>query len=204
MREGGFRVYNAIMELRFEQNLNLGHFEQMEALEAACYGREYIAPAEEAYAWYRAHPHSVVALLMGDQVLGFANVLPVRQELFAAIVAGEFNDAGMTTSDILSLDGIRQEPFELFLSCIVVTPAWRGKGLARQLLREALRPYLCGGLACEHVVVDNVTDAGVRLSESLGFRFVCESDHGTKIYRHDFEGFVTVVVGEKGFLNAVS
>lgn len=181
------------MTLRIEHNLELEHFRQMEALEAACYSADFIAPADEAYAWYCAHPHSVVAAVESGRVAGFVNLLPVRPELFERTLAGAFNDAGMTAGDILSLDECAEGPFELFLSCVVVGEAHRGRGLARWLLARALEPYCSAGLSCTRVVTDNVTPEGVRFSECLGFRFACLSDHETRVYVHDVSGLANAL-----------
>ena len=172
------------MKLHVEHNLTFGHFEQMEALEAACYSAEYIAPAHEAFSWYESHPHSVLAACEDGRVVGFVNLLPVRPTLFARICDGSFNDAGMTADDILSLEECAKAPFELFLSCIAVDGKQRGTGLARTLVATALAPYLSPAFACEFVVTDNVTEDGERFSKRLGFKLVCDSDHGTKVYRH--------------------
>ena len=172
------------MSLYFEQNLALSHFEQMEALEAACYSRELITPAREAYEWYVHHPHSVVVLLEGQRVASFINLLPVAPALFEKILSGTFNDASMTWKDILSADMLAAEPFELFLSCIVVAPEFRGHGLANLLLSKAAKPYLNAirENRCQYVVTDNATPSGVSLSERLGFKFAENSDHHSKIY----------------------
>ena len=187
------------MGISFEHTLDFAHFEHMEELEAACYSREFITPASEAYEWYRQRPHSIVALLEEDRVIGFANLLPIETALFEQILAGSFNDAEMTWEDILPLPGEGLEPntsFELFLSCIVLAPEWQGRGLARTLLAKAAEPYSEAIQAgrCSRVVVDNVTADGARLSERLGFKFVCESDHCSKIYE----------IGAHTFLGALS
>lgn len=155
----------------------------MEALELACYSAEYITPAAEAFSWYQAHPHSVTVAWEGSSIVGFVNLLPVSREMFARIRAGEFNDSEMTAADILSLEECLAQPFELFLSCVVVDERYRGRGLARQLVGQALSRYVEGGMSCQHVVTDNVTLEGRRFSERLGFRLVCESDHGSRVYQ---------------------
>ena len=169
--------------VRIERSLTLEQFKQMEELELTCYSSDYITPAVESYNWYRCHPHSTLVACEGAEIVGFVNLLPVRRDLFELIQTGRFNDSNMTASDILPLDGCADRPIELFLSCIVVHERFRGSGLARSLAAMALAPYLEEGTSCRFVVTDNVTPDGVRFSECLGFEFVCESDHGSRIYQ---------------------
>ncbi|MBR3690694.1 MAG: hypothetical protein IKL97_06325 [Eggerthellaceae bacterium] len=72
--------------------------------------------------------------------------------------------------------------FALFLSCIAVDSQHRGNGLSRSLLREALASYDPITSDDTPVVTDNVTQAGSRYSERLGFCFVTTSDHESCIY----------------------
>lgn len=182
--------------VRIETGLTYGHFEQMEAIEARCYGSEFIAPASEAWEWYRRHPASVAAAVdaASGAVAGFANLFAVEKPVFDALRAGVFNDAELTAGQILPFPRAGEPPLRtMFLSCIAVDERWRGRGLAHFLLREAARPYEAVVASDARIVTDNVTPAGARLSERLGFGFAGFSDHGSRIYERDFEGFVAML-----------
>lgn len=186
-------------------------FEQMEALEARCYDPCFITPAAEAYAWYLRCPESTVALACAGRVVGLANLMPVDDEVFAALRAGTFNDAEMTAdqmltpAEVLARAGERpagggqpactDQPARahMFLSCIAVDEAWRGRGLARVLLREAAERYRPIEHLVDAIVTDNVTPDGERLSRRLGFAHVCASDHGSQVYARDYQGFVRLL-----------
>ena len=73
--------------LSLAQSLTLSDFHQMYAIERAYYDPRYITPPQEAFRWYQAYPLSTLAVKEGEMVAGFLNLFPVRQEVFAQILA---------------------------------------------------------------------------------------------------------------------
>jgi GNAT superfamily N-acetyltransferase len=178
--------------LQLAGELELRHFEQMEAIELAAYGAEFVAPAREAWEWHRALPSSTVALAAGDEVVGFVNLFPVRPEVFGALRAGRYNDAEMTAADLVDPRG-ETGALHMFLSCIAVGEGWRGRGVADRLLKEAVRAYAdvegrCAGVAC-----DTVTDGGARLARRYGLRPLGPSDHGSAVFAGSYQAFAAAV-----------
>lgn len=175
-------------------------FDAMARLEARFYGEEFITPAEESYAWYVRHLHSVVAARTpcGCGIAGFVNLFPVRPGVGEALLAGRFNDAGLVADDIVPLEGLRASGARgnkttMFLSCVVIDPKFRGRGLLRRLMGRAVevyRPYMA---SLGHVVADTVTPDGARLMERYGFMFQRPSDHGSRIYAQPFDVFANHV-----------
>lgn len=201
--------------LRVLDALDMGRFEEMERLEAGCYGPEFIAPAAEAYAWYLRLPDSTVALADGaGAVVGFVNMFPVTDGVYRALRAGTFNDADLRASDVVDVSGLAAGPgpgFEgapasgqqpgpegaptpgplhMFLSCIVVERAHRGGEVARALLREAVARYERIEGLVDEIVTDNVTPEGVRFSRRWGFAPVCASDHASQVFAQPYAAFV--------------
>lgn len=169
--------------------------EEMAALEAQCYDDEFITPVDESWEWYQRFPTSSVAAVddATGEIVGFVDLFPVEQPVFDALCAGRFNDADLTADQILPLPAAGAgEPLlsTMFLSCIVLAPQWRGRGLARRLLREAARAYEGYVAPDARIVTDNVTAAGERLSQRLGFELRCRSEHDSCIYERDYAGFV--------------
>ena len=203
---GGLRVLGA---------LDMGRFEEMERLEAGCYGPEFIAPAAEAYAWYLRLPDSTVALADGaGAVVGFVNMFPVTDGVYRALRAGTFNDADLRASDVVDVSGLAagpgpksegaptsgpqpgsegvptSGPLHMFLSCIVVERAHRGGEVARALLQEAVARYERIEGLVDEIVTDNVTPEGVRFSRRWGFAPVCASDHASQVFAQPYAAFV--------------
>ena len=165
--------------------LTLQHFRDMEALELQFYAAEFITPAEESWSWYDLHPHSTVAAEVDGKLAGFVNLFPVQPAIYEALRAGQFNDHFMELEHVAP---ITQQPLHMFLSCILVDRQFRKRGLTRQLLQAALRPY--AALPCVGVVTDNVTAEGCAFSERYGFTRLRASDHDSWIYEQNWESFV--------------
>lgn len=173
--------------LDYPAQLTPSHFAQMEALEKSCYDPAYIAPAEAAYAWYQAYPNSVTASFYRGEIAGFVNLFPVTGAVFSAILEGEFDDSALSPAHIF--DPASPGPVYLFFSCIAISPAFRGLGLAGALLNRSLARYEPFRDRVQAVVCDNVTAAGERLSQRLGMERIGPSRHGTAIYRGSYASF---------------
>lgn len=170
-------------------HLTEADFAAMAALEAACYGADYITPAAEAYAWYRRDARSTVAAVDASGALaGFVNLLAVRPEIHRALLLGAFNDSALT-ADGLAPPGAPGGPF---LSCIAVRPEWRGSGLSLALLRRAAAAYP-EWPPDALIAADNVTAAGERLSRRCGLTLRCVSDHGSRVYAGPWSAFCAAV-----------
>lgn len=168
-------------EYTIPATLSLQDFQQMEQLELSCYDESYITPYREAYHWYKKEPRSVLVLTHGSRIIGFVNLFPVEEELFLAILRGHCNDSLLKAEDIAADTPTAKY---LFLSCAVVDKAYRRQGLGKELIRRAAAQYAIAREAL--LITDNVTEAGCRLSESLGLLYQRDSDHGTKIYMGAF------------------
>lgn len=193
MREG-----DNPMALQLLDNLVLADFERMAELEARAYSSDFIAPAQEAYAWYLRYSYTVAVLAdaegegpvgAGRRIAGFINMFPVVDEVFEGLKAGVFNDAELTVDQIVDVDAPGDGPLHMFLSCIAVDEGYRGRGVAGALVRAAAVRYKDVAYRVDWVVTDNVTPGGERFSQNLGFEFVRKSNHGSAIYLQKYASF---------------
>ncbi|MEE0767965.1 MAG: GNAT family N-acetyltransferase, partial [Christensenellales bacterium] len=149
--------------LSLAQSLTLSDFHQMYAIERAYYDPRYITPPQEAFRWYQAYPLSTLAVKEGEMVAGFLNLFPVRQEVFAQILAGTFNDREMELCQLA-------DPFSgtgtlhMFLCCIARRLDYQGQGVGGLLLKAGVEAYRTVAHRCGAIITDNVTEAGRRLS----------------------------------------
>lgn len=180
--------------LSLAQSLTLSDFHQMYAIERAYYDPGYITPPQEAFRWYQAYPLSTLAVKDGETVAGFLNLFPVRQEVFARLLAGTYNDHTMELCDLA-------DPFSgagtlyMFLCCIARRPDHKGQGVGERLLQAGVEAYRAAAHRCGPIITDNVTEAGRRFSQRYGFAFQRESDHGSSIYMQPYAAFVRRVEG---------
>ena len=176
-----------------DTTLTRADFDAMAAMEARFYGEDLITPAEESWHWYERYPFTIVAA-RGEQgeVAGFVNLFPVSEGVHAAILDGAFNDANLTTDDVVDpwAQGADSAPLHMFLSCVVVDTPWQGSGLAYRLVARAAEQYAEFASRIADVAIDTATPDGAGLARNLGFTLVRPSDHGTQIWQSTWENFI--------------
>lgn len=182
------------MDFYILQSLNRSHFEQMHNLELHYYEEEFITPADEAYAWYLRYPYSTVAATNNQgNILGFVNLFPVKPTIFKQIERGTFNDASLKVDDIVNIAVNHNEPLYMFLSCIVISEAARGKGVTEALLLAATEQYEIVAHRCQTVITDNITQAGQRFSVKYGFKKQQLTNHNSSLFKQSYSDFVKTI-----------
>ena len=182
-----------VCDLRCNPALARADFDAMAAMEARFYGEDLITPAEESWNWYERYPFTIVAA-RGEQgeIAGFVNLFPVSEGVHTALLVGAFNDANLTTDDVVDPweQGADSAPLHMFLSCVVVDTLWQGGGLAYRLVARAAEQYAEFASRIADVTIDTATPDGAGLARNLGFTLVCPSDHGTQIWQSTWENFL--------------
>lgn len=182
--------------MNIKTELTMADFVQMEELEKRYYTEEHITPAAEAYEWYIHRPYSILALEQDDCIIGFMNLFPVRQEIFAQIEKGSFNDKYLTYEDIIQLPSTGVPSMNLFLSCVVIHEQYRKSNALSMLLTRYAAFYnsLQGqGTDIGLIAGDAVTPAGERFFTKIGLKRRCASDHVSTIYHGTYNAFVDAV-----------
>lgn len=184
--------------LQIVDELNEQHFEQMAALETQYYGEDCITPPAEAYRWYRRYPATTIAAAEGERIVAFVNLFPVKQHIYEALRAGEFNDHTLTLEGLADPEEASDKPLNMFLCCVLTEPAYRGLGLTRHLLSLAIEQYEQIAPRCRCIITDNVTPEGAAFSRRYGFEQLQTSGHNSLIFEQDYAQFVAHVRGEYG------
>lgn len=183
--------------LRIPDELTEQHFEQMASLEAQYYGEDNITPPAEAYRWYKRYPATTIAAAVGEQIVAFVNLFPVKAEIYDALCAGQFNDHTLTLEGLVDPQTESDEPLHMFLCCVLTEPAYRGLGLTRHLLSLAVEQYEPVQHRCRRIITDNVTPEGAAFSRHYGFEQVQTSDHNSLIFEQDYADFAARVLGSQ-------
>ena len=182
-----------VCDLKYGGPLARADFDAMAAMEARFYGEDLITPAEESWNWYERYPFTIVAA-RGErgEIAGFVNLFPVSEGVHTALLAGAFNDANLTTDDVVDpwAHGADSAPLHMFLSCVVVDAPWQGSGLAYRLVARAAEQYAEFASRIADVTIDTATPDGAGLARNLGFTLVRPSDHGTQIWQSTWENFI--------------
>lgn len=192
--------------MNIKKEKTLDDFRYMEQLELKYYSEEHVTPHQEAYLWYKANPNTGLVLEDNGRIVAFTDILPVKQEILQQIVNGTFNDKYLTPENLIDMDSLKEgDTFNLLLSCVVVDDDYRETDALRILLKAHLEyygQYSKKGVRINSVVTSNVTEAGERFSERMGFERIGESEHGTAIYEIEFRQLIENVKKMKSKLEA--
>lgn len=167
--------------MNIKKELTLQDFIEMEKLEKQFYSEDFITPAQESYACYIQDKWSIVAVEVENKIVGFMNLFPIKSEVFNKIKSGMFNDKDLVAKDISDID---KTPY-LFLSCVVVHQAYRKKGVLNLLFQTYMEYYKDAHM--KQVIMDVVTVDGERVATNLGFTFITETSHHSKVYLMSFQ-----------------
>lgn len=189
------------MKMNIKHEKTLEDFIYMEQLELKYYSEEHVTPHEEAYRWHLANPNTGFVLEDGGKIAAFTDILPVKREIFDRIAAGEFNDKYLTAEDLVVMGELGAgDEVSLLLSCVLVDEEYRGTDALKILLCAHLdyyRSFEDRGIRIGDVVTSNVTEAGERFSERMGFERIGRSAHQTELYRSGFRQFYERVLQMK-------
>lgn len=165
------------------------HFYEMFELEKRFYPEEFITPVEASFEYYTRYAYSTVAAAQNGRIAGFINLFPVKEEVFSAILAGSYNDSGLTSSDIADISECGSAKLNMFLSCIAVEECTCRHALTGALLRAAIENYAHIAPRFELIATDSITDAGRRFSLRMGLTPIAYSDHATTVFTGSYSEF---------------
>ena len=114
---------------------------------------------EDAVGWARTYSRSVLALLRGDEVLGYATCLPLDPAVFAGALAGprglgKYLVPGNMLTDVQAIAHARSHGNVVAVGMVVYDPDKRGEhwGIAAPLFRQLLLNFHAlrlRGLVCQ-------------------------------------------------------
>lgn len=192
--------------MNIKRDKALKDFIEMEQLELKYYSEEHVTPHEEAYLWHQSNPNTGFVLEDNGRIAAFTDILPVKREIFDRIAAGTFNDKYLVAEDLVAMEDLKAEDeVNLLLSCVLVDEEYRETDALKILLSahlEYYRSFADREIMIGDVVTSNVTVAGERFSERMGFERIGRSEHGTALYRTSFRKLYERVAQMKPKLEA--
>ena len=164
--------------------LTLDDFKDMEKIERYYYSADQIATPEDSYAWYCADSNSCVAIKRDNKVVGFINILSLKEDIFMQIKNDLMNEHDLRVQD-LELNKDRYMNY-LYFSCIAIDPLYRQPDVFLQLIRAyqtTLNKILSDGACIKEVMSDCITNEGQRASaQLLHMHPYKQTSHSTTIY----------------------
>lgn len=185
------------------ETLKPKHFKAMALLEAKYYSEDFITDWEDAYDWYLYSRDTCIAVEEDNQLVGFMNLFPVSKAFYDKIATGKDHDGFLELEDVLRISDEPSGCYNLFLSCIVVDDAYRKSNALETIIGAYLSRYQAHcehGAKIEYIITHNVTAAGRRFSERMGFKQVLQLADGSTVAEVSYLDFVRVSTDEKRYM----
>lgn len=177
--------------MNIKKEKTMKDFIDMEQLELRFYSAEHVTPHEEAYLWHLSNPNTGFVLEDNGNIIAFTDILPIKQEIFNRIISGTYNDKYLTSEDLIDMNTLKEgDSVSLLLSCVVVHEDYRKTDALKILLNTHLdyyREFVRKGILIDTVITSNVTEAGERFSEKMGFQRIGRTEHQTTLYQTSFK-----------------
>lgn len=120
------------------------------------------------------------------RVVGYVLVLPLREKTFGRMCEGELIDSRLTFRDVEQYD--KPKDIFLYIGSLVVHPQWQHSRvivcLSESFFEYRNRLQTEGYRFCRYAV-DIISPEGENTAIETGFRFLKESNHGSRIYVSD-------------------
>lgn len=122
-----------------------------------------------------------------SSIVGFVSLIPVREEVFNAILKGDFNDSEISADDILKYD--KPGEYRGHIQSMVVAKECKNKSILLILYRELkkrLRNFEQKNIEFSAITADVVSMFGEKVDvDLLGMKFVKKTSRNSKIYLSD-------------------
>lgn len=156
---------------------------QAVALDRLVYPAEYWLEEETVLGYYSRHPEIYVFAHDEGKLIGYVNCSCIGAHVFELLSSGIQHDVCITPNDLRTPSP--NECNHLYLSSVVVHPAWRGKGIARAMFARYARyldELLDRDILFTDVIADAISPHGERLCNSLGMERALTTHAGTSLY----------------------
>lgn len=158
-------------------------------LDRETYEEEYFLTVETCTGYIEKNPF-IYTMAVDDEsgrIIAYLNFSPVTETMYETIRSGEVLDTVITPADIVPY--VPDSEIYAYMSSIVVAEVYRGQGIALALFRHFFR-FLSeytneNRIIIRRIVADTVTESGYRIAEKMGFDFVRDSNHDSKIMDFD-------------------
>ena len=166
--------------------LSFQDFVDMYEIDKLVLRSDLIAPPDITYGWYQynIYTHIAVRSVSTGRIAGYFALLPVTDELFQKIQAGDFKDNDLST------DGIRQYDMEdfykLYVAAVCIHPEHQNTTAFNRLYHALIEMMYELATEREVYITDIITEAstkqGEKLCKILGLKKLKNTDINTELY----------------------
>lgn len=152
-------------------------------LDRQVYSEEYWLDTSIALTYLRTCPDIYTFAADNNELVAYLNMSFIDESSYVTLFSGAQNDLCICSANLLSPRPGQKN--HLYFSSIVVSPQYRGQGIARCLLArcgEKLAGLAQTGVIFSDIIADAVSPAGEMICRKLGMAFYKTTVRGSKIF----------------------
>ena len=160
-------------------------FREVIALDGISFDDKYQVQPEQDRELFLANREN--GLIVKDkntgEVVAYAMILPLKEEVYQRIRAGEFIDTELTKDMVQSFD--RPGEYRVYFASVAIHPRHRGASLLLAMIDFMVEDFIAlaeRGIFARTLTADVVSREGEKMAQLLGLKEVCRSNHGSRIF----------------------
>lgn len=149
-------------------------FDQIYLLDRSVFPDADLIPKETFIQWFRVNKKTFTVLHVGENLIGYYSVLPLKQSTFRKFLKGSISEIDFTSKDILS-EQEAQSSKEIYFFSTVIDKGHRERGF--QLLQHLLDELKTKTTypRVQKIYAAAATSDGRRLLQKLGFLKIADA-----------------------------
>jgi len=155
------------------------------AIDDQVYPPEFLNP-DIHYEWRARNPdiYTVVVDTNTARVCGYVNAMPIEESYYDGLSQGVINDSRLPAEAIRKFD--LPDFYKMWICSIAIDPSYQCTYTYKALIEgfiDKLISLAQRDMFISDVVGDAITPAGQRMAMYAGMKKMCDSEHGSSIYR---------------------
>ena len=180
-----------------KSEITLKMISQALMLDKKYYPTQYWLSFEQCTGYFGKNNQIYIMLLDEDEVIGYLNFSPIRDDKFIEISSGKCIDTTILPDDIEEYNP--GNFYSAYLSSIVIDEKYRHIGLGNQFL-ELLAAKIVAlyheKIYIKRIVADVLNEAGEKLAKNFGLLKTIKTKNGSTIYQAELIPHINMVPTE--------
>jgi len=168
------------------QDASTADIEAIVALDRGMFDARYQVSPEQDRDLFLANRESglIIRERATGEVVGYSMILPIREDVYRRIRAGQFIDTQLTRDMIAPFDHPGDD-YRIYFAAIAIHPKHRSPTLLLMMVDAMVEDFIAlaeRGIYGRTLTADVVSREGEKLAQLLGLVEVCATDHGSRIF----------------------
>ena len=175
------------IEVVLPNELTYDDFIDMYEIDKKVMRGDLIAKVETTYGWfkYNKYTHIGVRDISSKKLVGYFSILPVTDETYNKIIAGDFEDKNFTPDDIEQY--IFSDFYKVYVAGVGIDPEYQNTGAFIKLYNALIDLFLSlaknGEIYISEVLAEASTKQGEKFCKMVGMKKITNTSNDTDIYK---------------------